>query len=262
MSSFLRGSFLVCSLAALLIFLAAPPSHKAADNEDDAPTSAEIREHYTKHEYRIPMRDGIKLFTAVYIPKDTSQSYPFLIDRTPYSVAPYGVDHYPKRLGPSPVFLRDAFIFVEQDVRGRYLSEGTFRSHSAKDTRNRPKDVDESTDTYDTIEWLLHNVPNNNGKAGIWGISYRRLLRRRRNHRLPPRAESRIPQAPVSDLYMGDDAYHNGAFMLAANFGFYTFSSPAPQSPRRPPSRATTTAPPTATSSTFRWALFRTPINS
>ena len=227
MSSFLRGSFLVCSLAALLIFLAAPPSHKAADNEDDAPTSAEIREHYTKHEYRIPMRDGIKLFTAVYIPKDTSQSYPFLIDRTPYSVAPYGADHYPKRLGPSPVFLRDAFIFVEQDVRGRYLSEGTFQEVTPhKDTKKSPKDVDESTDTYDTIEWLLHNVPNNNGKVGIWGISYAGFYAAAGIIDSHPALKAASPQAPVSDLYMGDDAYHNGAFMLAANFGFYTFFQP------------------------------------
>ena len=139
----------------------------------DSPAEAEVRSHYTKYEVRIPMRDGVKLFTAVYVPKDTSQSYPFLIDRTPYSIRPYGSDHYPKRLGPAPVFQRDGFIFVYQDVRGRFMSEGTFREMTPhNENKKSPQDVDESTDTYDTIEWLLHHIPNNNGKAGIWGISY------------------------------------------------------------------------------------------
>ena len=176
MSRFFRRSLIACCVVSLLAFLALPSRPQSSDDDDDQdpnPTAAEIREHYTKHEYRIPMRDGIKLFTAVYIPKDTSQSYPFLIDRTPYSVGPYGVDHYPKRLGPSPVFVRDGFIFVDQDVRGRYMSEGTFVEVTPHKDKKSGKDVDESTDTYDTIEWLIHNVPNNNGKAGIWGISTR-----------------------------------------------------------------------------------------
>jgi len=173
MSRFSRGSLVACCVASLLVFLALPSRPQSSDDEQDSnTTAAEIREHYTKHDYRIPVRDGVKLFTSVYIPKDTSQSYPFLIDRTPYSVSPYGVDHYPKRLGPSPVFVRDGFIFVEQDVRGRYMSEGTFVEVTPHKDKKSANDVDESTDTYDTIEWLLHNVPNNNGKAGIWGISY------------------------------------------------------------------------------------------
>src|SRR5579872_7543772 len=157
MSRFSRGLLLACCVGSLLIFLVLPSRPQSTDDDDDQDantTAAEIREHYTKHEYRIPMRDGTKLFTAVYIPKDTSQTYPFLIDRTPYSVSPYGVDHYPKRLGPSPVFVRDGFIFVEQDVRGRYMSEGTFVEVTPAKDNKGPKDVDESTDTYDTIEWL------------------------------------------------------------------------------------------------------------
>src|SRR5579863_2169269 len=157
MSRFLRRSLVASCLVSLLAFLVLPSRPQSSnDDQDPNTTAAEIREHYTKHEYRIPMRDGTKLFAAVYIPKDTSQSYPFLIDRTPYSVSPYGVDHYPKRLGPSPVFVRDGFIFVQQDVRGRYMSEGTFVEVTPHKDKKSAKDVDESTDTYDTIEWLLH----------------------------------------------------------------------------------------------------------
>jgi putative CocE/NonD family hydrolase len=132
-----------------------------------------VKSHYTKFEYHIPMRDGVKLFTAVYVPKDDTQSYPFLLMRTPYSVAPYGADQYPKDLGPSPAFAREGYIFVNQDVRGRCLSEGEFvnmRPHIPSKTG--PKDVDESSDTRDTIDWLLKNVRGHNGRAGQWGISY------------------------------------------------------------------------------------------
>ena len=136
------------------------------------------------------MRDGKKLFTAVYVPKDSSHSYPFLMDRTPYSVAPYGVDNYRTSIGPSEAFEKAGYIFVYQDVRGRYMSEGTFiemRPHIDHKASNN--DVDDSTDTYDTIEWLLKNVPNNNGRVGIWGISYPGLLHIGQHHRLASRAE-------------------------------------------------------------------------
>ena len=143
-----------------------------AQNKPDTP-DYDVKEHYTKYEYRIPMRDGVHLFTSVYVPKDGSHSYPFLINRTPYSVAPYGVDLYRKQLGPSPDFDKAGYIFVFQDVRGRFMSEGTFiemRPHI--DNKKSKQDVDDSSDLYDTIDWLLKNVPDNNGNAGIWGISY------------------------------------------------------------------------------------------
>src|SRR5271163_1637869 len=109
------------------------------------------RAHYTKYDYRIPMRDGVKLFTSVYVPKDTSQSYPFMMQRTPYSVGPYGIDNYRPVLGPSEIFTKEGFIFVYQDVRGRYLSEGTFIDMTPHKTHfSGPKDFDDSTDTYDT----------------------------------------------------------------------------------------------------------------
>jgi putative CocE/NonD family hydrolase len=201
----------------------------AGRDQEDAQSAAELREHYTKHEYRIAMRDGAKLFTAIYVPKDASptKTYPFLIERTPYSVGPYGADNYPKHLGPAPGFVKDGFIFVYQDVRGRYQSDGTFIEMTPhKDVKKSAKDVDESTDTYDTIEWLLKNIPNNNGAAGLYGISYPGFYVAAGMPDTHPALKACSPQAPVTDLYMGDDAYHNGAFMLAANFGFYVFFKP------------------------------------
>ena len=132
-----------------------------------------IKAHYTKYEYMVPMRDGKKLFTSVYVPKDASGKYPIMFDRTPYSVAPYGIDNFKASLGPSEKFARDGFIFVYQDVRGRYMSEGKFEDvRPVKWTYSGSTDVDDATDTYDAIDWLVKNVPHNNGHVGMWGISY------------------------------------------------------------------------------------------
>jgi putative CocE/NonD family hydrolase len=191
-----------------------------------------VKAHYTKFEYRIPMRDGKRLFTSVYVPKDASQPYPILMDRTPYNVAPYGEDQYKKHLGPSDEFEKAGYVFVYQDVRGRYMSEGEFvemRPHI--DERKSSRDVDDSTDTYDTIEFLLKHVANNNGKVGIWGISYPGFYTSASIIDSHPALKAASPQAPMTDLFLTDDAYHGGAFMLAANFGFYTsfrpFAEPA-----------------------------------
>jgi putative CocE/NonD family hydrolase len=191
------------------------------------PEEFNVREHYTKYEYRIPMRDGVHLFTSVYVPKDASVAYPFLVDRTPYSVAPYGEDQYRPSLGPSEAFERAGYIFVYQDVRGRYMSEGKFlemRPHI--DAKRSQQDVDDSSDMYDTVDWLLRNVPNNNGKVGIWGISYPGFFTSASIIDSHPAIKAASPQAPMTDLFMGDDAYHGGAFMLAANFGFYSAFKP------------------------------------
>jgi uncharacterized protein len=196
-------------------------------SQDDQ--EAFVREHYTKHEYRIPMRDGKRLFTAVYAPKDTSQTYPFLITRTPYSVAPYGPDAYRRNLGPSDEFEKSGYIFVYQDVRGRYMSEGKFVEMRPEiDHPKSSRDIDESTDTYDTIDWLLKNVPDNNGKAGIWGISYPGFYTAAGMIHSHPALKAASPEAPMIDLFKGDDSYHGGAFMLAANFGFYVYFKPQP----------------------------------
>jgi putative CocE/NonD family hydrolase len=205
-----------------------------AQNRPDAP-EFDTKEHYTKYEYRIPMRDGVRLFTAVYVPKDSSRAYPFLIDRTPYSVGPYGVDQYRSQLGPSPEFDKAGYIFVFQDVRGRFMSEGQFlemRPHV--DNKKSNKDVDDASDLYDTIEWLLKNVANNNGNAGIWGISYPGFFTSASIIDSHPALKAASPQAPMTNLFMGDDAYHGGAFMLAANFGFYAFFKPQ-ENPQLPP---------------------------
>jgi uncharacterized protein len=206
----------------------------SAQNKADDTREFDVKEHYTKYEYRIPMRDGVHLFTAVYVPKDSSQRYPFLLNRTPYNIGPYGVDNYRKRLGPSADFDKSGYIFVFQDVRGRWMSEGTFvESRPHIDNKKSKKDVDDASDTYDTIEWLLTNVPNNNGNAGIWGISYPGFYTSAGIIDSHPALKAASPQAPMTDLFMGDDAYHGGAFMLAANFDFYTGFAPQdhPQAP-------------------------------
>ena len=132
-----------------------------------------VQAHYTKYEYQVPMRDGVKLFTAVYVPKDTTRTFPIMFERTPYAIEPYGTDAYPDRLGPSEAFAREGFIFAYQDVRGRFMSEGVFvdvRPH--RPDKKTPRDIDESSDTWDTIDWLVKHVPNNNGRVGMSGISY------------------------------------------------------------------------------------------
>jgi uncharacterized protein len=199
------------------------------------PETFDVKEHYTKYEYYIPMRDGKKLFTSIYVPKDSSHPYPFLMVRTPYGVGPYGVDQFKRRLGPTEAFDKAGYIFVFEDVRGRYLSEGTFvEMHPHIDNPKSSADVDESTDTYDTVEWLLKHVPNNNGRVGIWGISYPGFYTSASIIDSHPAIKAASPQAPMTDLFMGDDAYHGGAFMLLANFGFYTFFKPRAE-PTLPP---------------------------
>lgn len=226
MTSLRTGAFLF-SLAAGAFLL------RSQEKPPAPPTENDVKAHYTKYEFRIPMRDGVKLFTSVYVPKDQSQTWPFLMDRTPYSVAPYGEDQYKKELGPSDEFEKAGYIFVYQDVRGRYESGGKFvEMHPHIDHKTGPQDVDDSSDTYDTIEFLLKHVPGNNGKVGIWGISYPGFYTSASIIDSHPAIKAASPQAPMTDLFRGDDAYHGGAFMLAANFGFYTsfkpFSEPAP----------------------------------
>jgi putative CocE/NonD family hydrolase len=198
----------------------------------------QVRENYSKFEYRIPMRDGVRLFTSVYIPKDAfsdGKTYPIMMDRTPYTVRPYGADVYRDNLGPSEFFQKEKFIFVYQDVRGRYMSEGAFDNIRPHKPVKGPRDTDESTDTYDSIDWLIKNVPGNSGKAGLWGISQPGFYSSAGMIDAHPALVAVSPQAPVTDYYLGDDNFHNGAFMLAANFRFYLGFTPREGDPALPP---------------------------
>jgi putative CocE/NonD family hydrolase len=200
-----------------------------------------IKTHYAKYEYRIPMRDGVKLFVSVYTPlagafKEPGP-YPFLMTRTPYSCAPYGEDKMPARLGPSQELLESGYIFVCGDARGRYESEGVFQEMNPHiDDKKSNKDVDESSDMYDTVEFLLKHVENNNGRVGIAGISYPGFYTSASIIDSHPAIKAASPQAPMTNLFFNDDGYHGGAFMLSANYGFYVGFLPQ-KNPTMPSSR-------------------------
>lgn len=195
-----------------------------------APARPDLRARYTKYEYLVPMRDGVRLFTSVYVPKDEGRTYPILMNRTPYSVAPYGTAGFRDALGPSDIAAEDGYIFVYQDVRGRWMSEGTFedmRPHLAR--KSGPKDVDESTDTYDTIEWLLAHLPSDNGRVGMYGVSYPGFYTAAGMIDAHPALVAVSPQAPIVDWFAGDDFHHNGALMLPHAFNFFSgFGRPRP----------------------------------
>jgi len=191
-----------------------------------------IRENYTKLEQYIPMRDGTRLFTAIYLPRDQSEKHPILMTRTPYSCAPYGKD-FTSRLwgGHWKYYARENYIIVVQDVRGRWMSEGDFVDIRPfiKDKKNN-NDIDEASDTYDAIDWMIKNLANNNGNVGVFGISYPGFyatMAAASNH---PALKAVSPQAPVTDWFQGDDFHHNGAFFQMDGFSFYSgFGKPRPR---------------------------------
>ena len=186
------------------------------------------KDRYTKAIVDIPMRDGIKLRTHVYSPTDAPGDRPILLQRTPYSIAPYGVGEVPRRLGPSPLFAAAGYVVAYQDVRGCYMSEGDFVD--VRPARTDRGGIDESTDTYDTIEWLIKNVRKNSGKVGMWGISYPGFYAAAGLVESHPALKAVSPQAPCIDWYMGDDTHHNGAFFLQQEFNFdITFGVPRPK---------------------------------
>lgn len=183
----------------------------------------DLRERYVKSIYSIPMRDGTRLFTIVYEPKDQSQKYPILFNRTPYGIGPYGPDEYRSELGPSQFLEKSGYIFVYQDVRGKYMSEGTFVDvRPFKPVKNGSKDIDESTDAFDSISWLLKNLKNHNGKVGMWGISYPGFYAAMGALSRHPNLLAVSPQAPVMDWFSGDDFHHNGAFFVSHAFNFFS----------------------------------------
>jgi len=208
-------------LAALILLLATHTAGYAQMPQTGIDTGY-VRKNYTKIERMIPMRDGVKLFTSIYIPKDNSQKYPILLSRTCYSISPYGENAYRYTLGPSTQLMQEGYIFVYQDIRGCWMSEGEFVDDRPYIPNKKSKnDVDESSDTYDTIDWLLKNIKGNNGKVGIYGISYPGFYATCGIIDHHPALKAASPQAPVTDLFIGDDTFHNGAFFLLGNYTFY-----------------------------------------
>ena len=212
----------------ICLFLLVIISYNAiAQNED----SAWIVNNYTKKEITIPMRDGIKLFTSIYIPKDNSEKHPILMTRTPYSCAPYGENIFrPFWYVFQKKYFREGYIIVIQDVRGRWMSEGEFMDVRPFNANKKGKEIDEASDTYDAIDWLIKNIPGNNGNVGIEGISYPGFystMAAASNH---PALKAVSPQAPVTNWFLGDDFHHNGAFFQSDAFGFYSvFGKPRPK---------------------------------
>jgi hypothetical protein len=214
-------------LAAAVVALAPGATAQSRSEVSNADT---VRAYYQKREFQIPMRDGVRLFTAVYLPRDASRTWPILMTRTPYSVAPYGPEAYRAMLAGTRSIQDEGFIFVFQDVRGRHLSEGAFTHMTPHRAAKRgPADVDESTDTRDTIDWLLKNLPGHNGKVGIYGTSYPGFYTAASCIDAHPALVACSPQAPMTDIATGDDAMHNGALKLAHWFGFHLGFGRAPR---------------------------------
>ncbi len=180
-----------------------------------------ITNQYSKDEIYIEMRDGIKLFTSIYSPKNKTEAYPILLWRTPYN-SERSEDKYSPRLPNMKHLLKEKYIVVFQDVRGRYMSEGVFLDIRPYKPNKKGIEIDENSDAYDTIDWLIKNVENNNGKVGIFGLSYDGFYSTMALPNAHPAVKAVSPQAPVTNWFLGDDWHHNGAFLLLDAFSFYS----------------------------------------
>jgi uncharacterized protein len=201
---------------------------------DTAAQQASVKARYEKREVMIPMRDGVKLFTIVYSPRDSSRTYPFLMTRTGYGIPPYG-DEYRSVLGPNAAFTDEGYIFVYQDTRGRFRSEGEFVHHAPYVKGSGA--ANESTDTYDTIEWLLKNVANHNGRVGQYGISLAAWHASMGLIEAHPALRASSPQAPPQDQFFGDDYHSGGAFQLAYAFNWMSSNARARSAPSDAPAQ-------------------------
>ncbi len=219
MKEYLR--YLIIFISSIIILSGCDPKKTTQKVKDNY-----VKDHYDKKEVNISMRDGIKLHTTIYSPKDKSKEYPILIKRTPYSCQPYGEGKYPYRIGPNPIMMKEGYIIVYQDVRGRWMSEGTYDNMRAYIPNKKSKeDIDESSDTYDTIDWLVKNVENNNGNVGIWGISYPGFYATCATIDAHPALKAASPQACIGDFFF-DDFHHNGAFLLSYFRAVSLFGTP------------------------------------
>src|SRR5262249_53427447 len=198
------------ALAAITMAMVAPTAQRGQPDYD-------VKAHYQKRELFIPMRDGVKLFTIVYAPRDTTARYPLLLTRTAYGIAPYGPNEYRTVLGPNNDFAKEGYIFVYQDTRGKFKSEGDFVHHVPYVKGAGPN---ESTDTWDTIDWLVKNMPNNNGRAGQWGISWAGWEVSMGMIDAHPALKASSPQAPPQDQFFGDDYHSGGAYQLMYGFNW------------------------------------------
>jgi putative CocE/NonD family hydrolase len=218
-----------------LLFLLSPDTwfqqEQAKLTPEEQAVANFIKNNYSKREVMVPMRDGIKLFTTIYEPRDTSQKYAILLSRTPYSIAPYGEDKFKTLIGPNEHFPKEGYIFVYQDVRGRYMSEGEYENVRPYIPNKTGKQIDETTDSFDTVDWLIKNIPNNNGRVGAYGISYPGFYTSMVGIDGHPAVKAISPQAPVSDWFHGDDMHHNGALFLAQNYGFVAYMGQNPPKP-------------------------------
>ena len=210
----------------LLIVISCGSIISKAQNTD----SSWFASNYTKKEMYISMRDGVKLFTSFYIPNDQSEKHPFLLTRTPYSCAPYGEDKYSSVWNSYKIaYLKENYIIVTQDVRGRYMSEGIFEDVRPFNKNKKGKEIDEASDTYDAVDWMIKNITNNNGNVGVMGTSYPGFYSTEAALSGHPAVKAVSPQAPVTDWFIGDDFHHNGAFFQMDAFSFYpTFGKPHP----------------------------------
>ena len=210
----------------LLIIISCGSIIAKAENAD----SSWFANNYTKKEMYISMRDGVKLFTSFYIPNDQSEKHPFLLTRTPYSCAPYGEDKYSSVWNSYKIaYLKEHYIIVTQDVRGRYMSEGIFEDVRPFNKNKKGKEIDEASDTYDAVDWMIKNITNNNGNVGVMGTSYPGFYSTEAALSGHPAVKAVSPQAPVTDWFIGDDFHHNGAFFQMDAFSFYpTFGKPHP----------------------------------
>jgi putative CocE/NonD family hydrolase len=202
-------------------FLVGCLNARGAETAPPSTNALWFAEHYTKYEYLIPMRDGVRLFTRVFAPKDDSQAWPILLTRTPYALKPYGENNFGEPNGSMLNFAKDKFILVTQDVRGRYASEGEYVHVRPFKENKTGKETDESSDTWDTIDWMVKNLPNNNGNVGMFGISYPGFYTSMGMIDSHPALKAASPQASVTDWFIGDDIHHNGAFFLSQNFDFF-----------------------------------------
>ena len=210
----------------LLLIISCKKTNKAKETAEVVNTY--VKDNYNKKEVAIKMRDGVTLHTTIYSPKDTSKEYPIIMQRTPYSSRPYGEENFRTQIGPNIHLMEEGNIIVYQDVRGRWLSEGHYENMRAYIPNKTSNDqVDESTDTYDTIEWLVNNVENNNGNVGVWGISYPGYYATYATIDAHPALKASSPQACIGDFFF-DDFHHNGAYLLSYFRVTSLFGTPRP----------------------------------